>query len=220
MAGTWIAGEWFLRKRGFATSLSGLGSAASVMTFPLINGWLIGTYGWQTAWLLLGLFCAGVLVLPSAILLRDRPEDMGLQPDGFTLDKACLQDTQAEKPIDPTIQSADSWQVGEVIWNLTFWRLLSVSATAGMVGTGLVFHQVSLMGSRGVGEKFALGLISLQAGVATVAALAAGWLSDRVQSQRLLVVAMVLLALSVTLLIVMPNAQACRAICRFDGIAK
>lgn len=215
LAGTWIVGEWFLSKRGFATSLSGLGSAASVMTFPLVNGWLIGEYGWQTAWMILGFVCVGFLALPAAIWLRDRPEDIGLQPDGLSIggtreDANSLSgDSQVATGLGPTInpaiQTKDSWPVREVLCNFTFWRLVSVSVTAGMVGTGLVFHQVSLMASRGVSEKFALGLISLQAGLSTVAALGAGWLTDRVQSQWLLSISMVLLALSVGLLLFMPT---------------
>lgn len=201
LAGTWIVGEWFLRKRGLATSISGLGSAASVMTFPLLNGWLIARYGWQTAWLILGAVCVGLLVIPSVLFLRDRPEDMGLKPDGID-DRDAIR-TELPKT-NPAIQTTDSWQVREVLLNLTFWRLLSVSATAGLVGTGLVFHQVSVMASRGVSESFALGLISLQAALSTVAALGAGWLTDRIESQRLLALAMLLQAAAVGLLIVMP----------------
>ena len=228
LAGTWIVGEWFLRKRGIATSISGLGSAASVMTFPLLNGWLIARFGWQTAWLILGAICVVLLVLPSAIFLRDRPEDLGLSPDGdephppsgYENRRPITGDTTsavADGP-NPAIQTTDSWPVAEVLRNFTFWRLLSVSATAGLVGTGLVFHQVSVMGSRGVSETFALGLISLQAGLSTIAALGAGWLTDRVQSQRLMSAAMLLLAASVGLLLYMPTPWLAVVFALFMGI--
>ena len=59
LIGTWIVGEWFLRQRGFATALSGLGSSLSVILFPLLNLYLISNYGWRAAWQILGMFCCG-----------------------------------------------------------------------------------------------------------------------------------------------------------------
>ena len=70
----------------------------------------------------------------------------------------------------------------------------SVPATSGMVGTGLIFHAVSLLGTRGVPADRALQLISLQALIATSVAMLAGWLADRVPARFLLAAAMVLLA--------------------------
>jgi MFS family permease len=82
--------------------------------------------------------------------------------------------------------------------------MLSVPATSGMVGTGLIFHAVSLLGSRGVSAGWAMGLISLQATVATCVVLLAGWLTDRYAARFLLAAAMLLLAASSTTVLVMP----------------
>ena len=89
----------------------------------------------------------------------------------------------------------------------TFWKLLSVPATSGLIITGLTFHQVALLGTRGVGAVAALGLISLQAMVATVCSLPAGWLTDRVASRRLLSLAMLFLAAASTVVLLTPIPQ-------------
>ena len=143
----WLVGEWFERRRGLATAMSGLGSTFSIMTFPLINRYLINTYDWQTAWGVLGVACWFVILLPSLLLVRNRPEDLGLKPDGF--DAEAEPETAPANPLITPLE--DSWTVAEVLRNVTFWKLLAVPATSGMVGTGLVFHQVSLLGSRGLG---------------------------------------------------------------------
>ena len=194
---TWLVNEWFQRRRGFATALAGIGGSLSVVAFPIGNNWLIGSFGWPTAWVVLGVIVAVTLVVPAYVLVRDRPEDLGLHPDGV--------DPQEEVSLSESDSSAapleleDSWSVKETIRDVTFWKLLSVGAASGMVGTGMIFHQVALLGSRGVSPSTALGLISFQAAIATAAALGAGRLTDRLPNQRLLGVAMVLLATSVAI---------------------
>lgn len=199
----WIVGEWFELKKGFATAMSGLGGSISVMCFPLLNGYLIEHYGWQTGWVVLALLVWIVLMIPSAILVRDRPEDLGLHPDGLQRNPSG-EPAAVNQELDGIAAPAEPWRVFDVLRDRTFWKLLAVPATSGMVGTGLVFHQMSLMESRGVDGDWARALISLQALIATFAALFAGRLSDRVQNRYLLAAAMGILASAVALIGILP----------------
>ncbi len=205
----WIIGEWFARRRGLATAVSGLGSSLSVMSFPVINGLLIAHFGWQTAWAILGATVWCVLVLPSIFLLRDRPEDIGLHPDGLPPEdeSALASPNDLARGGREYLPTEHSWTVNEVLRDVTFWKLLSVPATSGMIITGLMFHQVALLGTRDVSAVAALGLISLQAMVATVCSLPAGWLTDRVAGRRLLSLAMLFLAGASAVILLMPVPQ-------------
>ena len=217
LVAAWLVGEWFSRRRGFATALSGVGGSLSVMSIPLINNAVIVRYGWEAGWLVLGVIVWVVLVLPSVIFVRDRPEQLGLLPDGDTpTDHAPGQSSVAtpeavapEKVVSrepsPVIVGDHQWTVAGVLRDATFWKLLAVPATSGMVGTGLVFHTVSLLGSRGISPTWALTLITLQALIATCGALGAGWLTDRVAAGRLLAAAMLCLAAASFLVLVMPT---------------
>ncbi len=216
----WLVGEWFERRRGFATALAGLGGSLSVMFFPLMNWWLIGQFGWQAGWLVLAALVWGVLLVPSMFLIRDRPEELGLLPDGdkpvsetdprastsAEVHKGAMfsERTATNRLATEPASVSSGWLVADVLRDATFWKLLAVPATSGMVGTGLVFHAVSLLGSRGVPAGWALALISFQAVVATVVALAAGRLTDHYPNHYLLAIAMLLLASSVTIVLVMP----------------
>lgn len=215
LVSAWIVGEWFERKRGIATAMAGLGGGLSVMSIPLINNWLIEQYGWQTAWQ--GLACGvwGLLILPGIFLLRDRPEDMGLHPDGGSLDEDSLGEDLPDDHDDdeksgkthagPTITAyEDSWTVAQVLRNATFWKLLSVPATSGLVGTGLIFHQVELLGRHGLSRTEAILMMTLQAGFATLLQFPTGWLTDRVPSRYILAAAMMILASATVLVIYLP----------------
>lgn len=204
LLGMWIVGEWFARKRGLATALSGLGGSLSVMSFPIVNGLIIESLGWRSGWSILGTAVWIALILPSLLVLRDRPEDIGLHPDGIA------PDAKEPEPRGGTsrreyLPAEHFWTVSEVLRDGTFWRLLSVPVTSGMIITGLMFHQVALLGTRGVPKLAALGLISLQAIVATAFSLPAGWLTDRIAGRRLLSLAMLFLAGASFIVLVMPT---------------
>jgi MFS family permease len=254
----WIVGEWFERRRGIATAMAGLGGGLSVMSIPLINNWFIENYGWQTAWQ--GLACGVwvLLILPGIFILRDRPEDLGLHPDGTDPKSSSLDETDAaisdssvtpakrvaddpvtadrvgggrataspqnlpltgcasgQSPVTPLLEEKsasrpqitsyeDSWTVHEVLRNPTFWKLVCVPATSGLVGTGLVMHQVKLLERHGLDRTESLLMMTLQAGCATIMQFPTGWLTDRVPSRYILAAAMMFLATATLLAINMP----------------
>ena len=76
-----VVAQWFERRRGFALSLVWLGFSASVALHPPFSQWLIETVGWREAWLWLGV-SSWALLLPVLWFIRNRPEDVGLRPDG------------------------------------------------------------------------------------------------------------------------------------------
>ncbi len=204
LVAAWLVGEWFARRRGFATALSGFGGSLSVMSIPLLNVYLISHFGWQTGWIVLAFAVWGVLLLPSLFLVRDRPEELGLLPDGDEVDQDALASKSSDGNEQNVVRQVSDWTASIVLRDATFWKLLAVPATSGMVGTGLIFHAVSLLGSRGIPAGWALALISFQAIVASCMMLIVGWLTDRCQARYLLSAAMLLLALAGVTVLVMP----------------
>lgn len=203
LAATWMVGEWFERRRGLATSLSGLGGSLSVMTFPLINLWLVKQYGWETGWAVLGLSVWVILVVPGILLIRNRPEDLGLLPDG----RPNQQETGAAQVVGSGEREAPDgdWTWREAMSTSAFWKLVAVPATSALIGTGLIFHQVSILATCGISEERSLGLISLQAGVGLACIPVAGYLTDRIDNRYLLSAAMGLVGLATLLLLSEPS---------------
>jgi MFS family permease len=73
---------WFERKRTRAlTALTLIAGFASTIFMP-IESWLIELYGWRIALVLLAVFLGATTILPHALMLRRRPEDLGLTVDG------------------------------------------------------------------------------------------------------------------------------------------
>src|SRR3954453_9991806 len=73
--------NWFLRRRGLAIGLAFAGvGIGSVTVLPWVQA-MVERTGWRTACTAVGLVVLVVLV-PINLLLRKRPQDMGLLPDG------------------------------------------------------------------------------------------------------------------------------------------
>ncbi len=111
--------NWFSRKRGLAVGLAfagvGIGSATLLPWVQL----MIEQTGWRTACTWLGVLVLVVLV-PINLLLRKRPQDMGLLPDGDA------EPHPTAKPIsnvvDPAWASID-WTLGRAMRTSRFWWL-------------------------------------------------------------------------------------------------
>ncbi|MFQ5880176.1 MAG: MFS transporter [Dehalococcoidia bacterium] len=74
--------NWFERKRGKALGiLTFLGGFASIIFIPLTSQ-LVVAFGWRAAARILALIIVAVALPLHALVLRRRPEDMGLRPDG------------------------------------------------------------------------------------------------------------------------------------------
>ena len=195
----WLIGEWFQKRRGLAIGVIGIGGALSTMSVPWLANQSIKEVDWRYAWMFLATITWILMIAPPLLFIRNRPESIGLFPDLRFTDPP----TDNSKSADPDHEP--SWTRAEALRDPTFWKLLTVGITSALVGTGLMFHQVALLGAHGVSRDFAIQLISLQAGVGIASTLAFGYLTDRLPAQKLLALSMLLLALDTLLLIYLPT---------------
>lgn len=77
-----VVAKWFHRRRSQAlTAITLMGGLASAIFLPLA-AWLVEVQGWRAALITLALILGIVTIPTHALLLRRRPEDLGLYPDG------------------------------------------------------------------------------------------------------------------------------------------
>lgn len=112
-----VIAKWFVRQRGRAlTVLTFVAGFASVI-YILLAGWLIRTQGWRNALQIL----AGVLAVGTipfhALVLRRRPEDLGLVPDGDS-----LRSSEASSPTQTGTER--SLSLDDALRGATFWWLM------------------------------------------------------------------------------------------------
>lgn len=83
MAISLIVKNWFIEKRGLATSIALAGSGVGGMIFsPLVNSF-ISNLGWRSAYRILAVLIAIIILPIILIIVQKKPEDRGLKPLGF-----------------------------------------------------------------------------------------------------------------------------------------
>jgi MFS family permease len=169
--------NWFVRTRGLAIGLafSGVG-LGSVTLLPWVQSLIVGT-GWRDACWALGLLILCVLV-PINLLLRKRPEDMGLRPDG---DAAPLPSAPSHPSniVDPSWAAVD-WTVRRAVRTARFWWLALGYFCALYAWYAVQVHQTKYLQEIGFSANrsaWALGLVSL---IGVVGQISLGHLSDRI----------------------------------------
>jgi sugar phosphate permease len=192
---------WFSRRLGVASGIANFGAAAAVGGVPALHLWLIETQGWRWAYAFLGL---GVwfLLLPLLVFFyRNRPEDLGLRPDGDTapdpLDKSqeakAAADTASQKTAQKKGNEAApfSFTLAQALRTRSFWLAVCGMASWSMSGTGIQFHIVSIFAERGLSAADAAAMFSVYAGVMAFTRLGGGILADRVPLNLIMAAALV-----------------------------
>ena len=166
-----VLANWFIRRRGSAMGMTMIGTRSGMMIFPLVISAGISMGGLREAFLLM----AGlVLVLGVAppLIMRRRPEDVGLLPDN--------QLPSVGTPGDEPPGMADPvWTVRDALRTRAFWLLLFGTTILMVVGGSVNFTFVSHMAQNGIGADTARTALALWAGMGIIGGVVGGELRQR-----------------------------------------
>lgn len=179
--GATVANRWFEARRGLVVGLLMASSATGQLLFLPAIAWLVQRDGWRPAVLLVAAACLLVGVL-AVTLLRDRPEDLGLAPYGAT-------EVVATPPAPRPGFMEPLRVLGEVWRDPTFGILFATFFICGLSTNGLIqTHFITLCGDFGLGPVPAASVLAMMGAFDLVGTIGSGWLSDRYDSRKLLLV--------------------------------
>ena len=112
-----IVPKWFVLSRGRALGIATMGVGLGALLFPATVSALVEAVGWRTAWVWFGAVAGGISLL-LALLVRTRPEDVGLRPDGAAGASAPLTDAEQNAVGERSLTR------GEALRTPVFWLLL------------------------------------------------------------------------------------------------
>ncbi|MDA0768943.1 MAG: MFS transporter [Chloroflexi bacterium] len=188
-----VVNQWFVRRKGVALSTlmtSFAGGGAIVV--PLL-GLGIGTIGWRATLMYAGIFII-CITIPVAKVIRSRPEDIGLGPDGDPMESDTPLDiVQGEEGASKAIESpklGPDFTVREAIKTSAFWLLLlgltiRVSAT-----NAIVIHIFPILEEQGFGEQQAAFFVSAMFFIAIPLRFGMGVAGDYLSPRKILFVGM------------------------------
>jgi sugar phosphate permease len=171
-----IATRWFDARRGLVLgALSAANATGQLVFLPLLAN-LVADQGWRTAALAVA---GGAVVVFGLVLLlmRDRPEDLGLRPYG--------QVGEGPPAAGPALTPFQA--LGLAVRSRAFWVLAGTfficgASTNGLIGT----HLIPACHDYGIPEVRSAQLLALMGLFDILGTTASGWLTDRYSSRHLL----------------------------------
>jgi len=189
-----VVSNWFERKRGLAIGImsSGVGIGTLVVS-PLIGGYFIPNLGWRASYLALALITWVVLIPLALWVVKTKPADMGLYPDGIEAPKAVN--------VTPASPSAASGQtLKTALATPTLWLISTVFLLSCFSLSGVMQNQVPHLqdiGFPAVTAATVLGVVGLGSAIGK---LGFGWLCDRIPAKYACTIGIVLQMASIIIL--------------------
>ena len=149
--------NWFIRKRGRAVSFRAVGAPVGAIVLVPLTQWIVGSYGWRTAWFVLGAGIWLTLLVPTALIMRRWPEDMGLLPDGDPPPAEVERPAGAPRPARD--QQEVNWEARDAFKTRAFWLLVVAFELMGLAISGLFIHIFPYFTDRGISPAAASGAV-------------------------------------------------------------
>ena len=156
--------NWFTKMRGTALGIATAGSGLGSLIFvPLIQFFLLPTFGWRGAYLALAAIQVLLLIPLSILVLRTSPERKGLLPLGAEAPAPVI--PLAETPASAVPAAAAGIAAprpgltqGQVFRSPAFWLLGAALIFSGVSVNGMISNLVPMLGTLRASEAL-IGLI-------------------------------------------------------------
>lgn len=200
------AANWFRRMRGRALGLVAMSVPLGGAALVLVGQYVTSAYGWRSVFLVFAASCLALVVIPAAVILRRRPEDLGLLPDGDTVasDEAAAPNRGAQAKAAEGEEV--NWTLAEAVRTPSLWLLIFGLVVGTLANGAISFHQVAYYTDVGVGGGIAALSLSLYGFSGAVANAVWGFLTERISERLCAAGAMFLAAAAVCFLLFVSSA--------------
>jgi sugar phosphate permease len=175
-----IAARWFRLRQGLVVGLLTAANAAGQLIFLPVMAGLVTAAGWRAMSLVLAGSVAGFVPL-IALLMRERPEDLGLAPYG---DKGGQRPAPIPdgNPLTLAFRAFAEGARSRDFWLIAGSYFVCGASTNGLIGT----HLIPACVDHGLAEVTGAGLLAATGVFSFLGGTLSGWLSDRWDNRLLL----------------------------------
>ena len=190
-----VISNWFKRKRGTALGLMAAGiGAGGVLMAPFV-GYILSHYDWRTAYLSMAILIVAVAIPLALGVIRTRPSEMGLYPDGDS--------APTGEPVDETRVGGEreGFTLKQALKTPIFWFIAVAFAFSNFANMGTIQSLAPFLGDIGyptASAASAIGAIALGSGVGKILF---GWLCDRIRANHACAIGIAMQLVAVLLLL-------------------
>jgi MFS family permease len=188
-----VVSNWFEKRRGTAIGIMASGIGIGILALgPFIGAFILPAFGWRTSYLALAII-TWVMVPLALFVLRSKPSDMGLFPDGIKPVENVKAHTQTDfTPGGLTLQ--------EAYGTSAFWLIALVFFIVGHSSLGVFHSQVPHLQDIGFPMGQAAAAMASYGIGSTIGKLFFGWLCDRIKAKHATAISFSLLSIGTILL--------------------
>lgn len=191
-----IVGQWFARRLSLAMAVyTVILSVGFMIAFPVVGAAVVGG-GWRAAWAGVGAAILFGLAPVGWLLVRRTPEDCGVLLDG-----------EKQRP-DELEEKSDEAGAGHTLLQAlatpAFWIFALASSVYGLIASGIALFNESILAELGFDAATYHRSLVITALTALMGNFFGGWLAAKWSLNRLMTLAMSLLALS---LLALPHVR-------------
>ena len=184
--------KWFITMRGRAIAFANLGQRLGQIAFPVMAERILIFSNWRTAWIAMGLTVWISSLIPTFALLKRRPEDYGLFPDGVDI---------RETPVTSStnIDLEQSFNRRMVLQSGAFYLIAAAVCIQSFVTTTIHFHWFSYLTDIGISSSAAVISLSISPFVSMPISILAGFSAEKIPVQKLMAASYFFMATSIAL---------------------
>ena len=150
--------QWFIRRKAVAMStLMTAFAGGGAIVVPLLNLG-ISHLGWRETLRVMGVFIF-LLTIPVALVIRSKPEDMGLRPDGDAASRSSDsgEGTGRTRPQQGSVE----FTVRQALRTRTFWFMLFGVVTRVSATNAIIIHMFPILEDEGLTAQTAALYVSV-----------------------------------------------------------
>lgn len=172
-----LLSRWFVERRGRALGIAIAGISMGAVFFPPLIQALLDSFHWREAFRLLALFLL-CFTLPAALLVVDRPPELGARPKGGTGD--------AHLTSTVTLSTGSILSVRAILSDPTFWLVVLMVGVVSSGIKGMVTNLAPLATDEGISPRVAAMFISAYAACGVLAKVSFAWVADRIHPRGIM----------------------------------
>jgi len=186
--------NWFVQRRPLVIGIVSVAERAGMATLPILAAVVISIAGdWRAGWVALAVVTIALGVIPPALFIRRRPEDMGLRPDG--------EPTPDEDDLPPAEPDGDDFTLREAVATRAYWLMGIAIGLLMFTGGSINFHHIPYLVDQGLDRQAAASVVTVSAIVGAVGGLGGGYVAARASARWTLVASLVAMAAGPLLLL-------------------
>lgn len=186
-----LVSNWFIKRRGTALGVATMGISLSGVIMAPLTSWLIANYGWRTTFVVFGCLSASIAMPLVGLIVVNRPEDMGLYPDGASeapFEPGWKQTAHGSASVARTRNEYADLRTADLIKDARFWAITLTVSLIFFATSAVLIHMIPHARDLGITPVRAAYVLTACAGVGMFGKVLFGYLTDFVDTRAALMV--------------------------------